>query len=77
MTSMMISRITKLLHSLRSVLEKKQKTNSIIKITVLEKISTDNVALSDAEESNSGPLNKGGIAGLLYLRKLFEIHQIP
>ena len=37
MTSMMISRITKLLHSLRSILEKKQRTNSIIKIRVFGK----------------------------------------
>ena len=31
--------------------------------------------LSDAEDNTSGPLNRGGIAGLLLLRTLWAIRQ--
>ena len=36
----------------------------------LEKILTNNFALSDAEDNTSGPLNRGGIADLPLLRTL-------
>ena len=35
-----------------------------------EKILTNNFALSHAEDNNSGPLNRRGIADLLLLRTL-------
>ena len=41
----------------------------------LEKFSTNNFALSDAEGNTSGPLNRGGIADLPLLRTLLAIRQ--
>ena len=41
----------------------------------LEKFLANNFALSDAEDNNSGPLNRGGIADLPLLRTLFSIFQ--
>ena len=41
----------------------------------LEKFSANNFALSDAESSTSGLLNRGGIADLPLLRTLLAIHQ--
>ena len=40
-----------------------------------EKISANNFALSDAEDTTSGPLNRGGIADLPLLRTLLAIRQ--
>ena len=40
------------------------------KTEFLEKFLSDNLALSDAEVNNSGPLNKGGIPNLPSLRML-------
>ena len=36
-----------------------------------EKFSANNFALSDAEDNTSGPLNRGGIADLPFLKTLF------
>ena len=44
------------------------------RLEVLEKFSANNFALSDAEDKNSAPLNRGGIADLLLLRTLLAIH---
>ena len=41
----------------------------------LEKFSANDLALSDAEDNTSGPLNRGGITDLSLLRKLFAIRQ--
>ena len=41
----------------------------------LEKFLANNFALSDAEGSTSGRLNRGGIADLPLLRKLLAIFQ--
>ena len=41
----------------------------------IEKFSGNNFALSDAEDSTSSPLNRGGIAGLPLLRTLLAIRQ--
>ena len=41
----------------------------------LEKFLAHSFALSDAEDNNSGPLNRGGITDLLLLRTLLAIHQ--
>ena len=41
----------------------------------LERFSANNFALSDAEDSTSGLLNRGGIADLSLLRALLTIHK--
>ena len=45
------------------------------RLEFLEKISANNVPLSDAEDITFGLLNRGGIADLPLLRPLLEIHQ--
>ena len=45
------------------------------RLEFLEKFSTNNFALSDAEDNTSGPLNRGGIADLPLLRTLLAIRQ--
>ena len=45
------------------------------RLEFLEKFSTSNFALSDAEDNTSKPLNRGGIADLSLLRTLLAIHQ--
>ena len=41
----------------------------------LEKFSANNFALSDSEDNNSEPLNRGRIVDLPLLGALLEIHQ--
>ena len=45
------------------------------KLEFLEKFSANNLALSDAKDNTSGPLNRGGIADLPLLRTLLAIRQ--
>ena len=45
------------------------------RLVFLEKFSANNFALSDAENSTSGPLNRGGIAYLPLLITLLTILQ--
>ena len=45
------------------------------RLDFLEKLLTSNSVLSDAEDSTSGPLNRGGIADLPLLRTLLAIRQ--
>ena len=45
------------------------------RLEFLGKFSSKNFALSDAEDSTSGSVNKGGIADLPLLRTLLAIHQ--
>ena len=45
------------------------------RLEFLKKFSTNNFALSDAEDNTSGPLNRGGIADLPLLRTLLAIRQ--
>ena len=45
------------------------------RLEFLEKFSANNFALSDAEDSTSGPLNRGGIVDLPLLRTLLAIRQ--
>ena len=47
------------------------------RLEFLEKFLANNSALSDAEDSNSSPLNRGGIADLPLLRTLLAIRQKP
>ena len=45
------------------------------RLEFLGKFSSNNFALSDAEDSTSGSVNRGGIADLPLLRTLLAIHQ--
>ena len=45
----------------------------ISRLEFLEKFSANNFALSDAEDDTSGPLNRGVIADLPFLRILLAI----
>ena len=45
------------------------------RLEFLEKFSANNFALSNSEDNNSGPLNRGRIVDLPLLRALLEIHQ--
>ena len=69
--------VTEILFSIKLVL--KGKTGKEIpessRLEFLEKFSANNFALSDAEDSTSGPLNRGGIADLPLLRTLLAIRQ--
>ena len=69
--------VKEILCSFRLVLEgktgKEIPESSILEF--LEKFSENNFALSNAEDNNSGPLNRGGIVDLPLLRTLLGIHQ--
>ena len=77
MTLLTILEVTEILCSFRLVLEKKtgKKTPESSRLEFSEKFSTNNFALSDAEDNTSGPLNRGGIADLPLLRTLLTIGQ--
>ena len=45
------------------------------RLKFLEWLLANNFVLSDAEDSTSGPINRGGVADLLLLRTLLAIHQ--
>ena len=66
MTFLIFLGVTKILYSFKLVLEVKTEKeipeSSILEF--LEKFSENNFALSDAEDSTSRPLNRGGIADL-------------
>ena len=66
-----------ILCSFKLVLEGKtgKKTPESLRLEFNEKFSANNFALSDAEDNNSGPLNRGGIADLPLLRTLLAIRQ--
>ena len=67
----------KILCSFRLVLEGKtgKKIPESSRFEFLEKFLANNIALSDAEDYTSGPLNRGGIADLPLLRTLLAIRQ--
>ena len=77
MTFLTILGVTQILCSFRLVLEEKtgKKIPESSRLEFLEKFLACNFALSDAEDSTSGPLNRGGIADLPLLRTLLAIHQ--
>ena len=77
MTLLIILGVAKILCSFRLVLEGKtgKEIPESSRLEFLEKFSANNFALSDAEDNNPGPLNRGGIADLLLLRTLLEIRQ--
>ena len=71
--------VTEILSSFKLVLEgktgKEIGISELSRLEFLEKFSANNFALSDAEDNNSGPLNRGGIGDLPLLRTLLAIHQ--
>ena len=77
MTFLTISGVMEILCSFRLVLKGKisKEIPESSRLEFLEKFLGDNFALSDAEDNNSGPLNRGGIANLPLLRILLVIHQ--
>ena len=66
-----------ILYSFRLVLERKtdQKIPESSRFEFVEKFLANNFALSDAEDTTSGPLNRGGTADLPLLRTLLPILQ--
>ena len=69
--------VTEILCSFKLVLEGKtgKETPESSRLEFKEKFSANNVALSDAEDNTSDPLNRGGIADLPLLRTLLPIRQ--
>ena len=69
--------VTKILYYFKLVLEGEtgKEIPKSSRLDFLEKFSANNFALSDAEDNNSGPLNRGGIGDLPLLRTLLAIHQ--
>ena len=69
--------ITEILCSFQLVLEWKtgKEISESSRLEFLEKFSANNLALSDAEDNTSGPLDSRGIADLSLLRTLLAIHQ--
>ena len=77
MTFLTIFGVTEILCSFKWVLEGKigKEIPESSRLEFLEKFSANNFALSDAEDSTSGPLNRGGIVDLSLLRTLSAICQ--
>ena len=69
--------VTEILRSFKLVLEGKTGAEILepSRVEFLEKFSANNFVLSDAEDSTSGPLNRGGIADFSLLRTLLAIRQ--
>ena len=75
MTFLTILGATEILYSFKLVLEGKTSKNILESLEFLEKFSTHNFALSDAEDNTSRLLNRGVIVDLPLLRTLVAIHQ--
>ena len=69
-TFLTILKVTEILCSFRLVIEGKTGKDipELSRLESLERFSTNNFALSDAEDNTSWPLNRGGIADLPLLR---------
>ena len=76
MTFLTILVVTEILSSFRLVVEWKigKEVPESSRLEFLEKFLANNFDLSDAEDNNSGLLNRGGIADLPFLRTLLAIH---
>ena len=48
--------------------ENRSRDTCVIKVRVLRTVFIKELSLSEAEDNTSGPLNRGGIAGLSLLR---------
>ena len=79
MTFLTIFGVTELLCSFRLVLEGKKgkEIPESLRLEFFEKFSANNFALSDAEDNNFRPLNRGGVADLPLLKTLLAIRQKP
>ena len=77
MTFSAILGVTEILCSFREVVAGKtgKEIPESPRLEFLEKFSTNNFDLLDAEGNISRPLNRGGISDLLLLRTLLTIHQ--
>ena len=77
MTFLTILGVIEILCSFRLVLEGKtgKEIPESSRLEFLEKILANNFALSEAEDNTSGPVNRGRIADLPFLRTLSAIHQ--
>ena len=77
MTFLTILGVMEILCSFRLVLEGKtgKEIPESSRFEFLEKFLANNFALSDVEDDPSGPLNRGGIADLPWLRTLLAICQ--
>ena len=77
MTFLTIMGVTEILCSFKLVLEGKtgKEIPESSRLEFKEKFSSNNFALSDAEDNTSGPLNRRGIADLPLLRTLLAIRQ--
>ena len=69
--------VMEILCSFILVLERKtsKEIPESLRLEFLEKFSANNFALSDAEDNNSGPLNRRGIPDLSLLRTILAIRQ--
>ena len=69
--------VTEILCNFRLVLEGKtgKEIPESSRLEFLETFSANNFALSNAEENNFRPLNRGGLTDLPLLRVLSAIHQ--
>ena len=78
MTFLTILGVMEILCIFRLFLEGKtvKETPESSRSELLEKFLANNFTLSDAEDNNSGPLNRGGIADLPLLRTLLAIRQM-
>ena len=72
-----ILEVREILCSFRLVPERKtgKETPKSSRLEFLEMLLANNFVLSDAKDSTSGPLNRGGTADLLLLRTLLAIRQ--
>ena len=77
MTFLTILGVMEILCSFRLVLEGKtgKEIPESSKLEFLEKFLANDFALSDAEDNTFGPLNRGGIADLPFMRTLLAIRQ--
>ena len=77
MTFLTLLGVTEILFSFRLVLERKigKEIPESSRLVFLEKVSANNFALSDAEDTTSGPLDRRGMADLFLLRALLAIRQ--
>ena len=76
MIDLTILEVIEMLSSFRLVLEKKtgKEIPDSSRLEFLEKFLANNSAFSDAQDNNSGLLNRGDIADLPLLRTLLAIH---
>ena len=77
MNILTIMGVTEILCNFRLVLEGKtgKEIPESSRLEFLETFSANNFALSNAEENNFRPLNRGGLTDLPLLRVLSAIHQ--